>query len=141
MTCPTCQYSQSLSITSPPSPPVPCNTRIAYVPSQSEAKLIRATVADAQAVISQINQELLRLRLATDRLSHQRHAFQKHVEEQNALLSPVRSLHPELAAEIFSHCIPAWRRRASPHHKRAMMLCSHVCGRWRDIALSTPRLW
>jgi hypothetical protein len=73
--------------------------------------------------------------------SHQRDAFQKHAEEQNALLSPVRSLPPELLAEIFSHCIPAWRQRASPYIKRATMLCSHVCGQWRDIALSTPRLW
>lgn len=58
--------------------------------------------------------------------------------EHKALLSPVRSLAPELVAEIFLHCLPEDPR---PLISQAPLLLCRVCSRWRSIALSTPRLW
>jgi len=55
------------------------------------------------------------------------------------LLSPVRRLPPELLGEIFRYCLPQNYHEKGAH--KAVMLPSHVCKHWRDVALSTPTLW
>jgi hypothetical protein len=58
-------------------------------------------------------------------------------------LSPVSSLPPEMFADIFSLlCIPS---TSSPDgntdYHLARLSVSHVCHRWREIALNQPLLW
>ena len=55
------------------------------------------------------------------------------------LLSPIRRLPPELLGEIFCYCLPHDYDKNGAH--KAVMLPSHVCSHWRDVALSTPTLW
>lgn len=50
--------------------------------------------------------------------------------------APVLRLPPELLARVFAHVRPIWR--SSPAFER---VASHVCARWRDIAIALPNLW
>lgn len=57
---------------------------------------------------------------------------------------PIHRLPPELLAEIFFCYISTGVPTQSFHraaHRRGVMLPSHVCRKWRAIALATPRLW
>jgi hypothetical protein len=58
-------------------------------------------------------------------------------------LSPVSSLPPEMIADIFSLlCIPSTSfSGGNPDYHLARLSVSHVCHRWRDIALNQPLLW
>ncbi|KAJ8081211.1 hypothetical protein PM082_018054 [Marasmius tenuissimus] len=56
-----------------------------------------------------------------------------------SLLSPIHRLPPELLTRIFTCiCIPTWL--AIEEAPEILELAS-VCGRWREIILSTPSLW
>ncbi|KAJ7462165.1 hypothetical protein FB451DRAFT_480103 [Mycena latifolia] len=52
---------------------------------------------------------------------------------------PVRTLPVEIISEIFTHCLPAGNAKVSL--SQAPFLLLWICRRWREIALSTPRLW
>ncbi|KAF7982775.1 hypothetical protein HWV62_26688 [Athelia sp. TMB] len=52
---------------------------------------------------------------------------------------PIHEIPIELLLKIFSYCVPV--KYNSISQRRLVMLPSHVCQRWRAIALSTPSLW
>jgi hypothetical protein len=58
-------------------------------------------------------------------------------------LSPISSLPPEMFAAIFSIlCLPGTSPLGGkPDHHLARLSVSHVCHRWREIALNQPLLW
>jgi hypothetical protein len=98
----------------------------------SEEALIRSSYWETNSSISrldiQINDLLLRRRALCD-----------YRQMLVTLLSPVRRLPSELLGEIFRYCLPQNYDEKSAH--KAVMLPSHVCKHWRDVALSTPTLW
>ncbi|KDQ65177.1 hypothetical protein JAAARDRAFT_53071 [Jaapia argillacea MUCL 33604] len=53
---------------------------------------------------------------------------------------PILTLPNEITAEIFECCLPS-DRFITPDSMDAPLLIAQVCGHWRRIALSTPRLW
>ncbi|KAF8213993.1 hypothetical protein K438DRAFT_992767 [Mycena galopus ATCC 62051] len=60
---------------------------------------------------------------------------------QAPMESPFATLPPEIAAEIFAHCLPAKRQSDVVNPTEAPLLLTQVCGLWRNIAISTPELW
>ncbi|KAJ6608263.1 hypothetical protein B0H10DRAFT_1711402, partial [Mycena sp. CBHHK59/15] len=52
---------------------------------------------------------------------------------------PVLSLPPEITSEIFIHCLPSGFLK--PSTRKAPLLFTQICHRWRLIALETPELW
>ncbi|KAJ7458205.1 hypothetical protein FB451DRAFT_1508602, partial [Mycena latifolia] len=54
-------------------------------------------------------------------------------------VSRISILPPELITEIFVHGLPSHRRL--PSRKRAPLLLLQICRLWREIALTSPRLW
>ncbi|KAF7335280.1 F-box domain-containing protein [Mycena sanguinolenta] len=57
-------------------------------------------------------------------------------------VSSFSMLPTEIISEIFVSCLPSyWQRCSTLDPTRAPMLLLRVCGQWRSIALSTPRLW
>jgi F-box-like len=100
--------------------------------SSSEEALIRSSYWETNSSISrldvQINDLLLR-----------RRALCNYRQMLVTLLSPVRRLPSELLGEIFCYCLPQNYDEEGAH--KAVMLPSHVCKHWRDVALSTPTLW
>lgn len=53
---------------------------------------------------------------------------------------PVLTLPMEILAHIFVGCLPRHGRVRPSAHMPPLTL-AHICGQWRDIALSTPELW
>jgi hypothetical protein len=100
--------------------------------SLSEEAHVRSSYWKANSNISrldvQINDLLLR-----------RRALCNYRQMLVTLLSPIRRLPPELLGEIFRYCLPQNYDEKGAH--KAVMLPSHVCKHWRDVALSTPTLW
>ncbi|KAK7021246.1 F-box domain-containing protein [Favolaschia claudopus] len=57
----------------------------------------------------------------------------------NALESPILDLPAEIVCEIFLRCL--LHPHVVPRAHDAPILLTHVCRRWREIALSFPGLW
>ena len=57
------------------------------------------------------------------------------------LISPLRSLPPELLSLIFSFCLPHVEDLSKGWEKLPAFNIVQVCRRWRTIGLDTPSLW
>ncbi|KAJ7742570.1 hypothetical protein B0H16DRAFT_1563008 [Mycena metata] len=62
------------------------------------------------------------------------------VEAHRALLSPARRLPLDVLQEIFVACMPSHRNCVMSAQETPVLL-GRICSSWRDISLSTPRLW
>ncbi|KAJ7720946.1 hypothetical protein B0H16DRAFT_1792254, partial [Mycena metata] len=51
------------------------------------------------------------------------------------------TLPPEVVSEIFVHFLPVYPKRAPQKGPLSPIILGHIFRLWRDIALSTPRLW
>src|ERR1700729_4648142 len=100
--------------------------------SSSEETLIRRSYWETDSSISRLVVQINNLLLQHRALCNRRQMLA-------TLLSPVRRLPPELLGEIFRYCLPHDYHEKGAHN--AVMLPSHVCKHWRDVALSTPPLW
>ncbi|KAJ6561539.1 hypothetical protein DFH09DRAFT_1316118 [Mycena vulgaris] len=58
-----------------------------------------------------------------------------------SIVYPVLTLPPEITSEIFLHCLPAPPSLSTLDTEKAPSLLMHVCSAWRQIAVSTPKLW
>jgi len=131
----------------PPSP-VPNLINTNAIPSRFEEGIIRATMHKMDSDLSQLDDKINQLQEALDDLRRIRQvlseAHHQYSHQHMPLVSPIRHLPPEMLSEIFLRSIPS----RDPYFlltlydlRRAVMLPGSVCKRWRDIALSTPRLW
>ncbi|RXW14780.1 hypothetical protein EST38_g11071 [Candolleomyces aberdarensis] len=113
-----------------------------YVPTEQECDKIvefldghenrlaelQAKIAEEEAILQKLRERYEELRDNVDTNAHR------------ALISLFRRLPDDILREIFLHCLP-------PHRNPAMctadppLLLTRVCGRWRQVAFSTPRLW
>jgi len=91
----------------------------------------RVRVTDLAAQILALEQSLLALRaelaLTQERL--------------NSYKFPVFTLPNEIVSDIFIHFLPAYPLRPPLVGTLSPTVLTHICRRWRDIALSTPALW
>ncbi|KAJ7501684.1 hypothetical protein B0H11DRAFT_1679953, partial [Mycena galericulata] len=55
--------------------------------------------------------------------------------------APILGLPHEMLAEIFYNFLPIYPMCSGLVGLQSPTLLSHVCRRWRNIALSLPRLW
>jgi hypothetical protein len=91
----------------------------------------RAHVADLEAQISHLERSLSALReekmLAQERLDSYKY--------------PVLTLPNEIVSDIFMHFLPAFPQYPPLTGLLSPTLLTHICRKWREIALSTPALW
>jgi hypothetical protein len=122
-----------------PESPVPHLLGTNLTPLVSECSSIQQTVYEAQSHISSLDFEIVRVQRILDALSSKRRAMVEHVKGHRALLSPVRRIPSELISMIFLWCL-----RNEVHREYAVnapWVLGWVCREWRDIALSTQKLW
>ncbi|KAJ7070092.1 hypothetical protein C8F01DRAFT_1115218 [Mycena amicta] len=62
------------------------------------------------------------------------------LEELNEIRYPILNLPAEVVSEIFVHCLPKETVDVVSTRDAPILLC-RICRRWRQIALSTLRLW
>jgi len=104
-----------------------------HAASDTEAIQIEQIVIEHNEDIARIDQEM-------DRLQHRRAALLASKHAHQGLLSPIRRTPPELLAKIFILCLPV-DQFVMINVLDAPLLLAQICRRWREIVLSTPRLW
>lgn len=67
----------------------------------------------------------------------------EYIQGLEALVSPARTLFPELLSEIFIFCLSGWDigQVSSLHADKAPLVLTQICSGWRNVAISTPQLW
>ncbi|KAF9259194.1 hypothetical protein L218DRAFT_875381, partial [Marasmius fiardii PR-910] len=105
-----------------------------------DRQLISQSLIDAESELKERKLELSRLKVSIMTVESRLTAVESEVEGYRSLLSPVQRMPPEILAEIFEHCchdIDILGKLQAP----TPVVISLVCGRWRDLAFSTPSLW
>ncbi|KAJ7720010.1 hypothetical protein B0H16DRAFT_1739040 [Mycena metata] len=68
-------------------------------------------------------------------------AEEKLKKRLNSRYYPVLTLPNELVSEIFLHFLPEYPRCPPLWGRLSPMTLTQICRQWREIAISTPRLW
>ncbi|KAJ7610523.1 hypothetical protein FB45DRAFT_334475 [Roridomyces roridus] len=110
------------------------------VPSGRERHQIRYLLDESQVELDKLTQEITKLQSLLDITSKKRADLQDFMDPHEALLSPARRLPDDIVRVIFLASLPETRNSALVPQE-SPLLVSQICGAWRNIALSTPRLW
>ncbi|KAJ7286589.1 hypothetical protein C8J57DRAFT_1664817 [Mycena rebaudengoi] len=99
----------------------------------------RSTRSAARARIWELDTQILELEraLAAARLERQ-DLFETHLAPYKY---PILTLPFEITSEIFLHFIPFYPERPDPCGIESPARLGQICRTWREIAISTPRLW
>ncbi|KAL0578554.1 hypothetical protein V5O48_003455 [Marasmius crinis-equi] len=105
----------------------------------SNKAVVSQFLLDAEGEITEYEIEIDRLRTARYALENKRDRLKKTAELYKSLLSPIHSAPTEILTTIFAFACEENVLSRSP--LPAVLRLSMVCGRWRDLVLSTPSLW
>jgi hypothetical protein len=125
-----------------PPMPVPDLLGNNNVPSPSETKLIHAAMHGVHHDLRRLSSEINRVQTLLSNLMRNRDLLCRYYYCQRALLAPVRRLPPEILSQIFLACLTFYHEGNfvfSP--RKDVLLLGQICRYWRDVAISTPRLW
>ncbi|KAJ7632141.1 hypothetical protein FB45DRAFT_494498 [Roridomyces roridus] len=111
-----------------------------HVATADETTKIRQLCATPLAELARLEEEIGAQQARLDDLQKSYRRLKIKVDAHMALLSPVRSLPPELLQLIFLVALPS-DRNAVMHSSEAPLLLGRVCSGWRKIAFATPELW
>lgn len=120
--------------------PVPDLVDTNGVPSEAEAIMVWETLLEAEQEITRVETEIERTKKLLAHLLAEQQKLNLYVAAHKSVVSSIRHLPPEIMADIFIHALPT-PDAAVPHPLCAPLIFTQVCLWWRDIALSTPRLW
>ncbi|KAJ7157741.1 hypothetical protein C8R46DRAFT_415083 [Mycena filopes] len=91
----------------------------------------RSFLTDVDAQILDLERAILRLRAAKESAHARLDAFKY----------PVLTLPTEIVSEIFTQFLPAYPLCSPLSGLSSPTLLTHICRRWRKVALGTPALW
>lgn len=121
------------------------------VPTPAQAIEICDVISSLQSRVTEIDEDLTRIKLLQDQLLRKRDEALAAVTQHKLLIGPIRRLPAELLAEIFWFCLPLYDMRhtnfsfkawhSSLSRRQAPLLLGRVCSLWRMVTLSTPSLW
>lgn len=98
------------------------------------------TISVALIGVSQLDEKILRHQAIIFELRRKRDEIQSYAVRHKALVVPMHRLPPEILSEIFQQSIRTSEFDRYEIDKMPLRLAG-VCGRWRSVTLSTPRLW
>ncbi|THU76351.1 hypothetical protein K435DRAFT_570333, partial [Dendrothele bispora CBS 962.96] len=111
-----------------------------YSPFDSEVEELKNIIHGPLQELLRLEGEIARIESILAGLKSKRDTIIAYIENHRALLSPSRRLSPEILSEIFVCCLPSNHLPTrSTAEAPLVLLC--ICKEWRQIALSTPRLW
>ncbi|ESK91759.1 hypothetical protein Moror_10588 [Moniliophthora roreri MCA 2997] len=107
--------------------------------SLKERQTIMQWLLDAERDVKTQQAEINRLKAAITTLENKQKGLVKSMERYRSLLAPVHRMPPEILSNIFQYFC---EESEIPHSSPAPpVLLSAICGRWREIVLTTPCLW
>lgn len=112
------------------------------IPSEDHYNLIQDLLYEKEDEIDAIQDEIFHLEEQIEALRAKNRAAKRRARKYRGVLSPLRSLPPELLSEIFL-------RTPDPDELSTAFITVfpiplpllHVCRKWRNVALTTPGLW
>ncbi|THU96894.1 hypothetical protein K435DRAFT_82603 [Dendrothele bispora CBS 962.96] len=107
-------------------------------PSQFLRKTSSSNGVSVDSSVIPRSREILNLMNELERIERERRAIQDLVDAHYASLAP--TVPDDVLSEIFMHCLPE-TYNATRSLSEAPLLLGQVCRRWREVSLSTPRLW
>ncbi|KAK0468603.1 hypothetical protein IW261DRAFT_1598074 [Armillaria novae-zelandiae] len=118
-------------------------------PLEVETPSLLAAVRDTPASLLAIDEKIQETRKALETLFLERERVTLYASDAAVLLQPIRALSNEIFYEIFSWCMSSWQDIAAEPQgpedsldpRRSPWTFTRVSRRWRDVALSLPRLW
>ncbi|KAF7336857.1 F-box domain-containing protein [Mycena venus] len=114
------------------------------IPEGSEIPFILSVVSETDSRLASLDDAISKLRAQLEPLEKARASLLSYRTQNNAILSPLRKMPPELLGEIFSWTLPSFSdeldRRQSNLAESPWVL-THVSSSWRAVAHSTPSLW
>ncbi|KAJ7721118.1 hypothetical protein B0H16DRAFT_378208 [Mycena metata] len=111
-----------------------------YCPQDEEIAQILALTAGPSLRLEALEDEISNLQHALQKLVEEREKLATYIDAHKALLSPARRLPHDVIEEIFMACLPT-HRNCVMSATEAPILLGRICSAWRDLSLSTPRLW
>ncbi|KAK7438027.1 hypothetical protein VKT23_018195 [Stygiomarasmius scandens] len=109
-------------------------------PSAADIPVVRGMLSEPLEKLGQLDSEIARLEAVLANLRQERDDVQKYVDAHQRLLSPSLRIPSEILSEIFVRCLP---EDCNPvcSVSQAPLLLGLICRSWREVCLSTPRLW
>ncbi|KAJ7252121.1 hypothetical protein B0H12DRAFT_1118592 [Mycena haematopus] len=111
-----------------------------YCPPDAELAQIQELLVEPCLRLKHLDDEIAVMRKALDKLTEERDALGAYVDAHKALLSPLRRLPLDVIEEIFMACLPT-HRNCVMSATEAPVILGRICGSWRAISHSLPRLW
>ncbi|PBK58728.1 hypothetical protein ARMSODRAFT_1091106 [Armillaria solidipes] len=113
------------------------------VNSELEEETYSQTLSALREKISECNSEISNLKSIVKNLEDGRQFIRNSVlRKVQSLVAPIRRLPLEILEIIFGYvCVSVHSRNATRLAYRGPFVLSTVCIYWRDICLSSPRLW
>ncbi|KAF9012947.1 hypothetical protein BDZ89DRAFT_927127, partial [Hymenopellis radicata] len=115
-----------------------------HPPLDAELSAFRKVAEDARTALEDIDLKIVHAGALLENLLSARQHAQSRLDDTKFLLHPIRSIPNELLTEIFHHCIPKTYNIQDPDvvdPHGAPWLLTRVCHRWRELAISSSRLW
>jgi hypothetical protein len=136
--CKTCDTPVHSHKTIPPSP-TPHLLRTIQAPNATEATRLREALRLATPVVHQLDDDISHIQMLLDELRRKREPLHNFLAEQITILAPIRRIPAEILAEIFVLCMNYDISSFNP--AKSPLLVGRVCKGWRQVALSTQKLW
>ncbi|KAJ7066249.1 hypothetical protein C8F01DRAFT_1122796 [Mycena amicta] len=110
------------------------------VPTDAQVEEIRAFLDPHRLELTELDKEVHRLAQLFNEATTRRDELQGMVAAHEALVAPMRRVPDDVLRVIFVHTLPE-RRNTALDSSEGPLLLSRVCKYWRELALTTPRLW
>ncbi|KAJ7608982.1 hypothetical protein FB45DRAFT_1067026 [Roridomyces roridus] len=113
-------------------------------PEPAEIPLIQSFAPEIDASLASLDAEIWRLQERLRSLKKDRSELLDHQRVHKSILSPLRRMPPEILAEIFVFSLPTVTElfeRQKFQIEDSPWVWTHICSRWRTVAISTPTLW
>jgi hypothetical protein len=136
--CRTCGYRTFAEI---PPVPAPNLLRSNDVPSPEEALSIQATLSVVNQDLWRLTNEIRHAQTNLHNLLRNHTTLRAFYHRQTALLSPSRRLPPEILSEIFLEYLISCQEGDTFPARKDVLLTTQISRHWRQVAISTPRLW
>lgn len=109
--------------------------------SPTESQQIQSTLSVVHNDLWRINNEISRVQAELHNLMRNRDLLRASHDRQRLLLSPVRSIPPEILAHIFMALAGHELGQLVFPSRKHILLPGQICRYWREVAISTPSLW
>ncbi|KAF5316823.1 hypothetical protein D9619_006889 [Psilocybe cf. subviscida] len=110
------------------------------VPSDDEIALVRQVFRHPLSRLEQIDKLQSELQEAIQKLEDEKRTLTNHFAVYLNIVSPMSRLPEDILRDIFILCLPH-ERQATMSNTEAPILLTQVTSRWREVAVTTPRLW